>query len=303
MNIGIIAWDEQEHESLTLEDGARKMGHTPLLFTLDDVVCSDRNGQLDVWVRGVPAAELDVIISRAQLRRETWDRDFEALMLLSNLPGVTILDPAPAFAAAESKLLGLQKLSQAGLPVIPTRQCYTIEAVKSEWERYGCIVVKPSFGYGGTDVERVDDNFEVKIPVLEDLLRRHKSLLVQPFVPHPKGDVRVTVVGDEVGFSFRRIPPPGKWKANVAMGASVAPFTPPPEMREIALRASRVMGITIAGLDIIERDGSYLIVELNTTPGWYPLSKAEQDEAVEKIISFAVQRALKGNRSGSEVRL
>lgn len=302
MNIGIIGWDEQEHESLTLESGARRMGHSVLLFTLDDVLCSEHGGRLEVLVKGQRASDLDVIISRAQLRRQTWDTDFEALMLLSNLPGVPILDPAPAFAAAESKLLGLQRLGQAGLPVIPTVQCRTMAALRSEWERYGRIVVKPSYGYAGTDVERVDDDFAEKAPLLEDLLHRYGSLLAQPFIPHPQGDVRVTVVGDAVGFSFRRIPPPGKWKANVAGGASVAPYNPPREMQEIALKASRAMGVSIAGLDIIEHNGGYVVVEFNTTPGWYPLSQDEQDEAVAKIIMSAVERASNARRAHKEIR-
>lgn len=291
MKIGILGWDDEEEESVHLEECVANLGQQSVRFTLDDVTCGDRGGRLDVLIRGTRAEELDVIVSRAQLRFDRWHTDLEKLTLLSNLDGVPMIDPADAFVAAESKLIGMQRLAQAGLRVPPTTQCWSVAEVHALWRTYGRIVLKPSFGFSGQDVERVDEDFDGKNALIDGLLQRYGSILVQPFLPHPQGDMRVTVVGRDVGFSFRRIPPPGKWKANVSKGAMVAPYTPTPRVREVALVAARTMGITIAGVDIIELDGEYVILEINNVPGWWPLWPEAREAAGLMVAQYAMRRA------------
>lgn len=286
MRLGILGWDHTEHESVQLVHVAQDMGHAATLFTLDDVICRDGQGGVDVRVRGCRAASFDVIISRAQLRAVQWQPDLERLTLLSNLDGVPILDPAAPFAAAESKLIGMQRLARAGVPVPPTVSCSSPDDVQDAIRRWGRIVVKPSFGFGGEDVERLDGDAGVTAP----LLRRHGALLAQPYLPHPEGDMRLTVVGDDVGFSFRRIPQNGGWKANVAMGARAASFDPPDDLRELALRAARALDITIAGVDIIRHGDGYVVLEINNVPGWHSLPPAHQVEAARRVIDWAIRR-------------
>lgn len=298
MKIGIIAWDYEESESLGLELAAKRMGHIPLLFTLDDVTV-DWGNQLNVRVRGEQAEALDVIISRVYLRSEVWQADTEKLMLLSNLNGVLMIDPAAPFIVAKSKLLMMQKLAHAGLCIPPTTLCRSLEEVRSVWSTYGHVVLKPSFGYGGNDVQRVDNDFTDKNEMIQYLLNCYKAVLVQPFLAHPQGDMRVTVVGDDIGFSYRRIPQLHAWKTNVALGASVAPYTPTPLVREIALKAAQTMDITIAGLDIIEYEGDHVIMEINTVPGWYPLQPNEQEEAAAKIIRYAISSVANSSKISS----
>lgn len=293
MKIGILAWERDEFESRDLERVAKQMGHTPVLFLLDDVTVSwDQDLQRPtILLAGEQGEEFDVILSRVYLRGDHWRADTEKLQLLSNLEGVPMVDPAAPFIGAKSKLLMMQRLSQAGLHVPPTTLCRSIEEIKCLWSIYSKIVVKPSYGYGGNDVQRITDDFLGKQEMLQELLHRYETLLVQPFLPHPQGDMRVTVVGNEIVCSFRRIPQAPAWKANVAQGASVAPYEPTEAVRQIALKAAHAMGITIAGLDIIEYEGNYVIIEVNTVPGWYFLSSCEQEEIATKMLFHALQEA------------
>lgn len=293
MKIGIIAWEYDESESLDLERVARRMGHTPVLFMLDDVTVAwnEHLHRLDVLLYGERAEELDVIVSRVYLRRDRWQANTEKLFLLSNLEGVPMIDPAALFLRAKSKLLMMQMLNQAGLPVPPTTLCRSLEEIQHIQSIYGKIVLKPSYGYGGNDIERVTNDLDENKERIQELLACYHALLVQPFLPHPQGDMRVTVVGDEIGFSFRRIPQAGAWKANITQGALPAPYEPTEPVRELALKAARVMGITIAGLDIIEYEGDYVIMEINTVPGWFFLSPQKQEEAAATILRYAIQKA------------
>jgi ribosomal protein S6--L-glutamate ligase len=291
MRVGIVGWDRTEYESLHLLRAGGSRGHETTLFTLDDV-CWGGDGPL---VSGRPAGEFDVILSRAQLRRERWQPDLERLTLLSDLPGTPILDPAAEFVAAESKFVQVQRFRAAGLPVLPTVCCSSVAEVRSAVETWGTTVVKPSFGLEGNDVELVPAGAPLP-PVVERLLRRYENLVAQPYLPHPRGAARLTVVGGEMVLAFLRVPAPGGWKANVAQGARVEPFTPSPELVELALRATAAMSITTAGVDFLLGPDGPVVGEINNGPGWHPLPEEWEATVVNALLDFAERVATDHDR-------
>jgi ribosomal protein S6--L-glutamate ligase len=149
----------------------------------------------------------------------------------------------------------------------------------------------------GNDVERIWAGQELPSAVVR-LLDRYGTVLAQPYIPHPGGDLRLTVVDDEVVLSFRRIPQGHGWKANVAQGARVEMLTTPPaELADMALRAARAMGITIAGVDLMPLRDGHVIVEINDGPGWHPLSEEAESTMASAVIAYA-ERVAKGERGG-----
>jgi ribosomal protein S6--L-glutamate ligase len=291
MRLGIIGWDHEEPASLSLVRYGQKLGHEVTLFTLSDVQLRVGGAGLSrVFVNNVPVDSFDAIVSRAQLRDASWREDFERLMAVQQaFPG--LVDPATTFAVGESKLLAMQRLAAAGLPVPPTSVCTSVTAVHEAWRAHGRIVAKPSFGYGGEDVERVMNDFETMAPRIEELIRKHGALLVQEFIPHPHGDIRATVIGDEIVFGVRRIPNRETWKANITLGADWVPYQPSPAVRELSMAAARCMGITIAGLDILESNGRFFILEVNNVPGWGFLDEGDVEVVCGKVIAHALRTA------------
>jgi ribosomal protein S6--L-glutamate ligase len=287
MRIGIVAFDLEDPDSPELARTSRDLGHDTTLFFLDDVTCRDSGGVLETTINGEPATEFDIIISRAQLRPGHIQADHERYALLEQAPGVTILDPVDEYLAAESKFLGLQRLGAAGLPVAPTRCCRNLIEVGIALADWGEVVIKPSFGYGGMDVERIRHLDEDRA-LIDGLLAKYDRLVCQPYYPHPYGDIRVTVVGDEAPLSFNRVPQTSKWKSNAKQGAAVHVMTPPPELVEISKRAARVMGLTIAGLDFLPTPDGYRIIEFNNCPGWYPAPPENRRHLTGMIIEVAL---------------
>lgn len=292
MRIGIVGWDRTEYESVHLTRAGRARGHDATLFTLDDVCWGRIGDRYGVLAAGRPADEFHVIVSRAQLRRERWQSDLERLTLLSNLADTPILDPAAEWVAAESKFVQIQRLGAAGIPVMPTVCCASLDDVRDAVAVWREVVVKPSFGWEGNDVERILAGTELPESVAA-ALARHGTLLAQPYVPHPEGDMRLTVVDGEVVLPLRRVPQGGGWKANVAQGARVEPLTPSPELVELALRATRAMGTTIAGVDLMRRGDGHVVVELNNGPGWHPLDDEWEWRVANAIVDYA-ERVAKG---------
>jgi ribosomal protein S6--L-glutamate ligase len=285
MRLGILGWDSDEFESVHLRTVGTAAGHDTSVFTLDDIAWGPVPGGYGVLVAGQPA-DFDVVISRAQLRRdERWRHDMERYTLLSNLRGTVLLDPAEQYVAAESKFIQHQLLTEAALPVLPTVYCASVEQVAAAVRRFGDTVIKPSFGWEGNDVERLWADAELPATVGERLAR-HGSLLAQPYVPHPDGDIRLTVVDGAVVLTFRRVPR-GNWRSNLAQGSIARPVPPPPELVELALRSTEAMGITTAGVDLLRAGDSYVVVEVNNAPGWHPINPAEEARVPTAQIALA----------------
>jgi ribosomal protein S6--L-glutamate ligase len=289
MRLGILGWDADEFESLHLRTLGAAAGHDTSVFTLDDVAWGPVPTGYGVLVAGAPAA-FDVIISRAQLRRdERWRHDMERYTLLSNLPGTVLLDPADEYVAAESKFVQHQLLTQAGLPVLPTVHCASVEQVAAAVRLFGDTVIKPSFGWEGNDVERIWAADGLPGTVGERL-ERHGSVLAQPYVPHPEGDIRLTVVDGTVVLTFRRVPR-GNWRSNLAQGSLAQPVPPPPELVDLALRATEAMRISTAGVDLLRAGAEYVVVEVNNAPGWHPINPAEEARVPTAQIALAERLA------------
>lgn len=298
MRIGIVAWDREDPDSPELARTGRDLGHDTSVFFLDDVSCRLAAGVVETTVAGEPATTFDLIISRAQIRYEQAQSDHERYGLLCQVPGVTVLDPADVYLNAESKLLALQRLGAAGLPIAPTRCCRSLADVAAALAGWGEVVVKPSFGLGGADVERVRDLDDGRA-LVEGLLAKYERLVCQPYYPHPDGDLRVTVVGDEAPLNMRRVPRATGWKSNAKQGATVHMVTPPPELVEVSTRAARVMGVTMAGLDFLPTPDGHRIIEFNNCPGWYPAPEDHRRHLTERVIEIMTGIHAAGHRVNS----
>ncbi|MFF3222377.1 RimK family alpha-L-glutamate ligase [Nocardia suismassiliense] len=287
MRIGIIASDLDDPDSPELARIGREMGHDTSTFFLWDVGCRSEGTLLAATVHDMPVAEFDVIISRVDTRDAHAQEDRERYSLLCRVPGVTILDPVDTYLDAESKLLGLQRLGAAGLPIAPTRVCRTLADVDAAFADWGAIVAKASFGFGGQNVERVRDPGDDRAAIAA-LLQKFGLLICQPYYPHPEGDLRITVVGDQAPLSASRVPPATGWKSNIKTGATARIVTPDPDLVEISVRATRAMGLSIAGLDFLPTADGYRIIEFNSCPGWYWAPEPERRRFCAAIIDFAV---------------
>ncbi|MFP5023498.1 ATP-grasp domain-containing protein [Pseudonocardia phyllosphaerae] len=287
MHIGVLAYERDDPESIDLEEVGREIGHDTTLFVLDDVSCaSSPDGGLLPRIAGVPASEFDVVLSRARIRPDRAQLDYDRYAMLCHVDGLTVLDPASVYLEAESKFLGLQRLSAAGLPIAPTRSCASVADVEQAFAEWGPIVLKPSFGLGGVDVERIRDRHGCPAAA-ERLLAAYEQVVCQPYFPHPDGDVRVTIVGGRAPLVVHRVPAASDWRANVNMGAVAVPADVSPELIDISRRAAEVMGVTVAGLDFLPTGDGYRIVEFNNTPSWEFAERSVRHRIVEDVVEVA----------------
>ena len=188
--------------------------------------------------------------------------------------GARIVNPYPASAVVQNKFIATRLLADADLPT-PRTWVVGDASVFDEMLRRRPLVVKPYMGYRGRGVCLVRD-----VESLTESACAQAPALVQQFIPGPGEDLKIYVVGDEA-FAVR--------KPFTAMSYSV-PGRPVPvdeDVREIALRAGRALGLGIYGLDVIESPDGPVIVDANYFPGYKGVP-----DATERIADYIEAYAL-----------
>ncbi len=182
--------------------------------------------------------------------------------------GALVINPPESIVKARDKLRTAQILRSAGLPIPDTLVSEDLMTIVNTVREWGRTVLKPlmgSMGYGSV----MTDNPDVAFMVAKVWISHNQPVLIQRYVRLHDRDIRVFVVGDEVLGAIYRYAPEGTWKTNVAQGGRVERAEVDDEVRELALRATKALGLLYSGVDIGEVEGgSYVIYEVNSMPNW-----------------------------------
>ena len=205
----------------------------------------------------------DVALNRLDVAPQL-DGVEEGLWIVNQLEaqGVRVFNRPPALLAAHDKLITARLLSAVGIPHPRTRRLHAATSL----EGFSLpVVAKPRFGSWGRDVELCGDR-----RALDDYVRRMQRKawwraggVIQELVPPRSRDLRVIVAADEVVGAAVRIAAPGEWRTNVALGARSTSTTPPAEACELALAATRRLGIDLAGVDLLRDEDGWVVLEIN----------------------------------------
>jgi RimK family alpha-L-glutamate ligase len=230
-----------------------------------------------LFVRTIPGGSLEQVIFRV-----------DALHRLENA-GVRIVNSPTAIERTVDKYYTSALLEDAGLPTPRTVVTERFdEALAAFHELGGDVVVKPIFGSEGRGMVRVSDP-DTAYRVFRALELGRYVYYIQESVSHGCEDIRVFTVGQEVVAAMMRR---GEtWKTNVAQGARAEPLALDNELREMALRATRVLGADYAGVDILPIEGGgYTVIEVNGIPGWRGLKAATGLDAAEFMVDYILNK-------------
>lgn len=249
--------------------------------------------------RGLNAAARcgEVVLGRVDVR-ETLDGIQDGIWELRRAErrGLRVLNPAPSLVACHDKLHTAIKLARFGVPQPDTAQ------VDVGADRPGIafpVVLKPRFGSWGRDVVRCDSQ-----PAFRDWIRRFRrrpwfrrhGALVQTLVHG--FDLRIVVADGRVVGAVERVPAPGEWRTNVALGALRRPVREvPAEAAALALSAACAVEGDLVGVDLLPLAcGGYVVLEVN---GAVDLT---QDYSLDGVNVFdAAAHALLSNIADADV--
>lgn len=114
-----------------------------------------------------------------------------------------------------------------------------------------------------------------------------QNVLIQKFVAESKGrDIRAFVVGDRVVAAMRRVAQGQEFRSNVHRGGIAEPVELSDEFRETAVRASQIMGLRVAGVDMLESDSGPQIMEVNSSPSLEGIEQCTGLDVAGAVIEY-----------------
>jgi ribosomal protein S6--L-glutamate ligase len=128
------------------------------------------------------------------------------------------------------------------------------------------------------------------------------NILVQEYIKEAKGtDIRCIVLGDKVLAAMKREGEKGEFRSNIHRGGTAATIKITPEERSTAMRAARVLGLNMAGVDMLRSNHGPVVMEVNSSPGLEGIEKATGIDIAGKVIDF-LQAHAKPNRTRTRGR-
>jgi ribosomal protein S6--L-glutamate ligase len=148
------------------------------------------------------------------------------------------------------------------------------------------VVIKLLEGTQGIGVILAPD-IKVAEAIIETLQSTRQQVLIQRFVSESKGrDIRALVVGDRVVAAMRRVAKGDEFRSNVHRGGSVEPVTLGAESGPAAVMAAQIMGLKVAGVDLLEGKEGPLVMEVNSSPGLEGIESATNLDVAGAIIDY-----------------
>jgi ribosomal protein S6--L-glutamate ligase len=283
MKLAILSRAPRAYSTQRLRTAALDRGHqVKVLDTLRFAIDLTEPGP-DLLFRGRQLSDYDAILPRIGNSITYFGtavvRQFEQM-------DVYTPNTANGISNARDKLRATQILSRHGIGMPATTFVRNRADVRPAIERVGGapVVIKLLEGTQGIGVI-LAPQVKVAEAIIETLHSTKQNVLIQSFISESRGrDVRALVVGDRVVAAMRRIAHGDEFRSNVHRGGSVEPVTLSPEFEQAAVRSAQIMGLRVAGVDMLEGNEGPLVMEVNSSPGLEGIETATKLDVAGAII-------------------
>jgi ribosomal protein S6--L-glutamate ligase len=291
LSLVVLSRKRSLYSTRRLVQAAKTLGHP--VKVLDTLRCDLvlESGRPRVLYEGRELAPPGVVIPRIGASVTRYGL---AVVHQFEMMGVPVLDKAPAIAHSRDKLRCLQLLARSGIPIPRTVMMRRREDVGAAIDRVGGLpaIVKLLQGTQGVGVMIAGSKDELA-SILDTMWTLGEEILLQEFVAESKGrDIRALVTGNRVVAAMRRVArTKGEFRSNLHRGGAGEAVQLPPAFAETAVRAARVLGLELAGVDLLESDEGPKVIEINSSPGFEGLEKATGVDVARAILTHAMAYA------------
>lgn len=209
------------------------------------------------------------------------------------LAGFYVINTYISVFRAKNKIRTLQMLNHFGLPVPKTHVLGDASLLESAAKEFTFpVIIKTIFGTHGTGVF-IAESMRSLAPIVDYLTKKEKGpVKLQEYIEEAHGkDLRIFVAGKKILASMERSAKAGEFRANFHKGGSVGTVELSKEERVLAIKATQILGLDVAGVDILRTKTGPKIIEVNSNPGLEGISKATGINVAAKLVSFLEHRA------------
>lgn len=288
MKIAILSCSPKSYSTRRLKEAALQRGHdVKVLNTLRFSIGLDKS-RPSLYFRGKQLSEYDAVIPRIGASITYFGtavvRQFEKM-------GVFCVNGSSGITDSRDKLRSLQILSRHDIGIPATEYVRHRSDVLPAIERVGGapVIIKLIEGTQGVGVILADSD-KIAEAIIETLQSTKQNVLIQKFVAESRGkDLRAFVVGDRVIGAMRRVAQGAEFRSNVHRGGRTEQVELDPDYEQAAVRATQIMNLQVAGVDMLESKTGPQIMEVNSSPGLEGIEGATHLDIAGSIIDFAAE--------------
>ena len=288
MKIAILSVAKNHPSNRRLKEACQARGHKARVFDTRRFWILVEQGHPVLYYDDKPLPPVDAVIPRIGHSLTLFGT---ALIRQLEQMGVFCLNSSAAITVSRDKLRAMQALSRHGVGLPQTAFVRDQRAVAPAIEQVGLpVIIKLLQGTQGIGVMLAEDPATAE-SIIETLHVSQQNVLIQKFIRESKGrDVRAFVVGGQVVGAVRRVAQGDEFRSNVHRGAKPEPFDLPPAYAQVAIQAAQILGLHVAGVDLLEGEAGPVVMEVNSSPGIHEFEKVASVDVAAAIVEHIEQQ-------------
>lgn len=295
LKIGLLASNELLYSNQRLLEAGEERGHEMIFLNVKHCYMKlDASEPEAHYPGGALLNDLDAVITRIRPSKTFYGtalaRQFENM-------GIYTTNTSRAISQSRDKLFSLQLMLKNGINIPITGFANSPIDTNDLIDMVGGapLIVKLLEGTQGRGVVLAETRKAAE-SVINSFKSFNANLLVQTFIKEADGrDLRCFVIDGKVVASIERTAAPGEFRANIHQGGSASVVKITSEERLLAVKAAKVLGLKVAGVDIIRSKSGPLLLEVNSSPGLEGIETATGKDIAGMIIS-SIEKKLKWKR-------
>tara|TARA_R110001592_G_scaffold175466_5_gene414739 strand:- start:66167 stop:67378 length:1212 start_codon:yes stop_codon:yes gene_type:complete len=285
MKLAILSCGPNSYSTQRLKEAAAQRGHEVKVLNTLKFAIDLQQGVPDLYYRQKPLSHYDAVLPRIGASITYYGtavvRQFQEM-------DVFCANTAHGISNSRDKLRSLQILSRHHIGIPQTTFVRDKRDVLPAIQRVGGapVIIKLIEGTQGIGV-LLAESVTAAESIIELLQSQKQNVLIQKFVAESKGkDIRAFVVGDRVVAAMRRVAQGQEFRSNVHRGGIAEAVDLPPEYIETAVRATQIMGLQVAGVDMLESKSGPQIMEVNSSPGLEGIESCTGLDVAGAVIEY-----------------
>ncbi len=293
MKIAILSRDPRLYSTRRLVAAARERGHDARVVDVLRCYMNVTSHKPSIHYKGEELAGFNAVIPRIGASVTFYGT---AVLRQFEMMGVYPLNESVAITRARDKLRSLQLLSRKGIGLPVTGFAHAPDDVEDLIKMVGGapLVIKLLEGTQGIGVVLAETQKAAE-SVIEAFMGLRANILAQEYIQEAGGaDIRCFVIGDKVVAAMRRQAKEGEFRSNLHRGGMPALVRITPEERSTAVRAARIIGLNVAGVDMLRSNHGPVVMEVNSSPGLEGIEATTGKDIAGMMIGFIEKNAATG---------
>ena len=293
MKIAVLSTNPKLYSTRRLVEAGKEHGHDTVVINHKRCYMNITTHRPSVHYKGEAITGVDAIIPRIGASVSFYGT---AVVRQFEMMGVYSVNESMAITRSRDKLRALQLLSRKGIGLPVTGFANSPDDTDDLLQFVGGapVVIKLLEGTQGVGVV-LGETKKAAESVIEAFRGLNANFMVQEFIKEAGGtDLRCFVIGDKVVAAMKRTGKEGEFRSNLHRGGTAELAKITPEERSTAVRSARIMGLNVAGVDLLRSNHGPVVMEVNSSPGLEGIEKATGKDIAGQIIQFIEKNARPG---------